>query len=159
MSNIVVRKNDFVIGDIVTQPSTGKVCVVMSLPISGSFTHSLSSMYLFKPVHDDTSPMFYCDKDFAETNFVIQQAKYRYAKYQTLLHVKSGNRYAIVGTPDEYRIEATGEVAYGYRAYIQNDDGEIIEGKTVWIRSRTEMEDGRFVIPDHNNWNTRNELH
>lgn len=49
-------------------------------------------------------------------------------------HKKSGGIYQIKLTPDKGRLEATSQPAYGY----ESDDG------TVWLRSQTEMEDGRF---------------
>lgn len=52
-------------------------------------------------------------------------------------HVKTGNTYTIVGTPQRYRLESTGEPAYCYQA----DDGD----PRIWVRDQKEMEDGRFV--------------
>jgi uncharacterized iron-regulated membrane protein len=60
---------------------------------------------------------------------------------QVVTHLKTKGEYRIHGTPDNYVIEATGEPAYAYGARKQ--EGSNL-GK-IWIRSQTEMEDGRFV--------------
>lgn len=69
-----------------------------------------------------------------------------FVEHQTIVHVKTGKHYGIVGTPDQYRIEATNQPAYAYREYITLANGEIETGKRVWVRPQTEMEDGRFVL-------------
>lgn len=69
-----------------------------------------------------------------------------FVKYQTVTHVKTNGVYHIVLTPDDCRIEATGEPAYAYRAYVTNAAGDVVEGKEIWIRGQTEMEDGQFVL-------------
>jgi hypothetical protein len=71
-----------------------------------------------------------------------------FVQHQTLTHVKTQCVYHIVLTPDNCRIEKTGEPAYAYRAYIKNTAGEISEGKEIWVRGQKEMEDGRFVLSD-----------
>lgn len=50
---------------------------------------------------------------------------------------RKGRRYQITGSPDFLRIEATNEPAYAY--------AELPRG-LVWVRSKTEMEDGRFTL-------------
>lgn len=50
---------------------------------------------------------------------------------------RKGGQYTIVLTPlDRLVIEATSEAAYAYRG----DSG------TLWVRSKTETEDGRFTL-------------
>lgn len=56
-------------------------------------------------------------------------------------HVKSGGLYLILGTPDQYRIESTNEPAYVYRS----THGDAYNNP-IWIRSKKEMEDGRFTF-------------
>lgn len=54
-------------------------------------------------------------------------------------HLKTGGEYVIVSDArDKLRIEATDEPAY---AYTSTDPGE----HPTWVRSASEMEDGRFV--------------
>jgi len=53
-------------------------------------------------------------------------------------HLKSGGHYRILGTPDIYQLEATGESAYAYR--------KTAEDARIWVRCQTEMEDGRFEL-------------
>ncbi|MDT0618443.1 hypothetical protein RM531_08135 [Salinisphaera sp. P385] len=50
---------------------------------------------------------------------------------------RKGMRYQIIGGPDVYRLEATGEPAYLYRA---------VEGGEIWVRCAADMEDGRFSL-------------
>lgn len=52
-------------------------------------------------------------------------------------HIASVKVYRIVDTPNRCRIQATGEPAY---SYCLDRGGDI----TLWVRSQTEMEDGRF---------------
>lgn len=56
-------------------------------------------------------------------------------------HVKSGGIYRIIGSPDQYRLESTNEPAYAY----QSTHGELYNNP-IWVRSKTEMEDGRFML-------------
>jgi hypothetical protein len=58
-----------------------------------------------------------------------------FGRGDVVTHQKGGH-YTIVGTPDTYVIEETGEPAYAY----QGKDGRI------WVRSQTKMEDGRFQL-------------
>lgn len=53
-------------------------------------------------------------------------------------HVATGGLYLITGTPDKVVIEATRAAAYTYR--------HLTESFVVWVRPKTEMEDGRFVL-------------
>ncbi|MEQ9416872.1 MAG: hypothetical protein RJQ08_04970 [Salinisphaeraceae bacterium] len=50
---------------------------------------------------------------------------------------RKGMRYEIIGGPDCYRLEATGEPAYVYRP---------LDGGQAWVRCAAEMEDGRFSL-------------
>ena len=52
-----------------------------------------------------------------------------------VLHIKTGRIYEIVGSPEEFRLEAHNAPAYAYKG----DDG------LVWVRNQAEMEDGRFA--------------
>ena len=56
---------------------------------------------------------------------------------QKVRHIKTGNVYKIVGTPETVRIEHLATPAY---AYVPED------WKLIWIRPQTEMEDGRFEV-------------
>lgn len=49
-------------------------------------------------------------------------------------HVKTGNFYRIIYTPDEARIESGAVPAYIYSDTV-----------CLWVRPQSEMEDGRFV--------------
>ena len=62
-------------------------------------------------------------------------------------HLKTGEVYVVVGTPsDGYIIERTLEHAYCYK---KRDPKNIVEMNRKWIRSQTEMEDGRFAVDGH----------
>lgn len=65
----------------------------------------------------------------------------KFDKNDVVKHVKTNKHYRIVGTPDEYRLEATNEPAYAY----QSSEGEPFN-HPIWVRSKAEMEDGRFVL-------------
>jgi hypothetical protein len=52
-----------------------------------------------------------------------------------IIDIKSGGVYVVTATPQSCRLEHSGEPAY---SYVGNDG-------TMWVRSQTEMEDGRFV--------------
>lgn len=65
----------------------------------------------------------------------------KYIAFDRVVHLKTDTMYLIIGTPNEYRIESTGEPAYAYRVCDDVHDKD----QRVWIRSQTLMEDGRFV--------------
>lgn len=54
----------------------------------------------------------------------------------TVFHVKSGKAYVILHSSDECRTEHDNQPAYVYKG----KDG------TIWVRSKSEMEDGRFKM-------------
>jgi hypothetical protein len=54
-------------------------------------------------------------------------------------HVKTGDIYYVIGTPDTFRIESTNEPAYVYQKTRLS---------AAWVRSQSEMEDGRFQLVD-----------
>jgi hypothetical protein len=56
-----------------------------------------------------------------------------------VVHLASERKYVIVGCPDKYRIESNNQLAYVYH---------FIEGDWHWVRSQSEMEDGRFIKVD-----------
>jgi hypothetical protein len=61
---------------------------------------------------------------------------------QIVKHVKTGGIYHIIGTPkDNYRLEHNNQPAYLYQS-IEGD----IYANPIWVRSQSEMEDGRFVL-------------
>jgi hypothetical protein len=62
-------------------------------------------------------------------------------------HIKSGGLYVIALLPDLVKVESTAEPAYGYRALSSNG---AVSGP-LWVRSQTEMEDGRFELVSENN--------
>ena len=55
---------------------------------------------------------------------------------QKIKHTKGGV-YRIVRLPDWRKLECCGESFYEY---------ECTENRQIWIRKRSEMEDGRFVL-------------
>ena len=63
--------------------------------------------------------------------------------FDRLVHKKSSNMYSIIGTPNEYRIETTGEPAYAYRRC----DDIYEKDRRIWVRGQSEMEDGQFITP------------
>jgi len=68
--------------------------------------------------------------------------------YQTLVCATTGAKFGILGTPDQYLIEVTGEPAYTYCGYRLEADGTYTTLPPIHVRSQKEMEDGRFVIAD-----------
>lgn len=58
-----------------------------------------------------------------------------FLKGNLVRHVKSGNEYTVLLTPDTTKIEADATPAYAYS-----------DGEATWIRPQSEMEDGRFVL-------------
>jgi hypothetical protein len=56
-----------------------------------------------------------------------------------VLHLASERKYVIAGCPDQYRIESSNQLAYVYHS---------IAGDWHWVRSQSEMEDGRFIKVD-----------
>lgn len=60
-----------------------------------------------------------------------------FRKSQRVRHKKTGNWYKILKTPDHRRLEHNGEYFYEYRSLTQGYGH-------VWIRCKSEMEDGRF---------------
>lgn len=54
-----------------------------------------------------------------------------------VIHVKTEGSYIVVGLPDEYTIEETGEPAYVYHKK---------GSRRKYVRSQSLMEDGRFII-------------
>ena len=53
-------------------------------------------------------------------------------------HLNSEHLYRIIGTPENYRLEADGNPAYAYQLEGSRDP------VVIWVRSAEEMEDGRF---------------
>lgn len=66
----------------------------------------------------------------------------RFKKRALVVHVKTNTLYRILHTPKRAKIEATGEPCYVYVKHVSDD-----QGAPIWVRSQTEMEDGRFVDP------------
>ena len=64
-----------------------------------------------------------------------------FGSFQKVRHVKTGTIYFIVGTPDKFILEKTTEGAYAYQRYNESKS-------KIWIRCKTEMEDGRFVLEE-----------
>lgn len=97
----------------------------------------------------------WCDAGhFIEKQYpVIQKGNWpvvpaKFVQHQTLLHVKTNKHICVILTPDRCRLEETEEPAYAYGVWQVSVSGEVTEGKEIWVRSQTEMEDGRFVLPD-----------
>lgn len=65
---------------------------------------------------------------------------HRFNKGDLVKHVKSMGIYRILECPDVVRIEATGGPGYLYRAEL------LFQPAIQWVRSQTEMEDGRFEL-------------
>jgi len=59
--------------------------------------------------------------------------------FEKVRHVKTNTVYVIIGFPGVLFIESTGEGAYAYQEYGK-------QGSKIWVRSKKEMEDGRFVL-------------
>jgi len=69
--------------------------------------------------------------------------EYKFKNGDIVKHVKTGGKYWIVGTPDVYVIEATGEPAYAYRQV------ELSDKPQIWVRAQAIMEEeGKFVVVD-----------
>lgn len=62
----------------------------------------------------------------------------KFNRHDIVRHVKTGNLYYIVATPDTCCIEADNSEAYAYEELAGQD-------KKLWVRPKPEMEDGRFV--------------
>jgi hypothetical protein len=60
----------------------------------------------------------------------------KFQKDDIVLHVKSEGLYKIILTPDDTKIESTGERSYVYMGV----------NKRHWVRPQKEMEDGRFHL-------------
>jgi len=59
----------------------------------------------------------------------------KFKQQQRVKHCKTGNVYTIVDVPDcNHKLEASNEPFYSYT-----------DGKVTWYRSKSEMEDGRFI--------------
>lgn len=58
-------------------------------------------------------------------------------------HTK-GTEYIVIETPVTCRIERGNVPAYAYRERYYVQDG----GNKLWVRPKSEMEDGRFVMVD-----------
>jgi hypothetical protein len=69
-----------------------------------------------------------------ERTMEAEARSFKFAVGDEIRHIKSGGMYIVMGTPNEYVIEATREPAYAYLM----PDGRIC------IRSQAEVEDGRF---------------
>lgn len=59
---------------------------------------------------------------------------FKFKKWEDVEHLKTESVYTIVGLPDEYVLEKTGEPAYAYRTATS----------PIYVRCQKEMEDGRF---------------
>ena len=70
-----------------------------------------------------------------------------------VLHTKSGGVYRIVLTPARLCVERTREPAYIYELATKSPDVICY----LWVRPKTEMEDGRFVLVRTFNTETTNE--
>lgn len=57
-----------------------------------------------------------------------------------LIHVKSGNVYHVLMTPDMCKLESDATPVYVYGKVLPSGNQEI------WVRPQTEMEDGRFIV-------------
>lgn len=64
----------------------------------------------------------------------------KFHKGDTVRHIKAKHKYAIMGTPDRYRLESTNTPAYAYT-----------DGNEMWVRCQEEMEDGRFELVKRHN--------
>ena len=65
---------------------------------------------------------------------------------QCVKHLKSGGRYVVIEIPNKFRrLEHSNEMHY---AYCLLGDAHTTD-KTVWLRCKSEMEDGRFIPISH----------
>jgi hypothetical protein len=63
----------------------------------------------------------------------------KFKRHDLVTHRKTENVYMVVlGPQDGVALEATGEPAYVYQRFFK------VEDPRLWVRSATEMEDGRF---------------
>lgn len=63
----------------------------------------------------------------------------KFEVFQKVRHLKTDSVYMVIGTPDKLILEKTTEQAYAYQKI--NDCTA-----KIWIVSKSEMEDGRFVF-------------
>lgn len=70
----------------------------------------------------------------------------KFVQHLYVQHVKTKGVYLIEATPDECKIEATGEPAYSYRNLVFDEtDNCFRKGNEVWVRGQANMEEeGRF---------------
>lgn len=68
--------------------------------------------------------------------------------HQTLVCATTGAKFGVMGLPDQYRIELTGEPAYAYCGYHLEADGSYSTLRAIHVCCQKDMEDGRFIIAD-----------
>jgi len=62
-----------------------------------------------------------------------------------IVHLKSGKIYIINGVPrDDFRLESNLDTFYSYHST------PYYKGDIVWVRCKSEMEDGRFTLCEVN---------
>ena len=65
----------------------------------------------------------------------------KYSRGQILIHKKTGVNYGVIKAPTEHELLAyCDEPYYSYRSYGTESD------HIIWVRSKSEIEDGRFDI-------------
>jgi len=65
----------------------------------------------------------------------------KYNNFTLVRHIKTGNLYLIIGTPDKIFIEKGATPAYAYQGVKHQRD-------RIWVRPQAEMEDGRFEVAE-----------
>ena len=79
------------------------------------------------------------------TKIVQAETPDKFLPGQRVQHVKTKRIYVISHGPRFIRIEKTGEPGYAYMLDCTNV-AVAEQDKHLWIRSQSEMEDGRFVV-------------
>ena len=65
------------------------------------------------------------------------QSKFQVGNH--VIHEKTGNEYIIFAVPGYKRLDSCNETYYEYYAEHM---------KHIWLRSKSEMEDGRFILKE-----------
>jgi hypothetical protein len=72
----------------------------------------------------------------------------KFDRHDRVKHVRTGRSYMVLACPAHgVRLESTGEPGYLYQEFWTADGAHIrARSASIWARSASEMEDGRFVL-------------